>query len=83
MVPASVCSPEGVESGVERYPGVGLRGDRLWVGEPEPLSPEDSERFREERLRLVCSRDACLVIFRNREVRFLLLRGQTGLLRSW
>lgn len=46
----------------------------MGVGDPGPLSPDDSERLREERLRLVCSRDACLVILRNREVRFLLLR---------
>lgn len=51
---------------------MGLRGDRLCVGEPGPLSPEDSERFREERLRLVWRRDACFVIFLNRDVRFLL-----------
>lgn len=44
----------------------------MWVGEPGPLSPEDSERFREDRLRLVWRRDACLVIFLNRDVFFLL-----------
>lgn len=44
----------------------------MCVGEPGPLSPEDRERFREDRLRLVCSRDACLVIFLNRDVLFLL-----------
>lgn len=42
------------------------------MGEPGPLSPDDKERLREERLRLVWSRDACLVIFRNRELLFLL-----------
>lgn len=42
------------------------------MGEPGRLSPEDSERFRDDRLRLVCSRLDCLVIFRNRELRFLL-----------
>ena len=43
------------------------------MGEPGPLSPEDRERLREERERLVCSRDACLVIFLNNEFLFLLL----------
>lgn len=68
--------PECTASGVTRYPCVGDRGDRLWpcVGEPGPLSPDDNERLREERLRLVWSRDACLVIFRNRELLFLLQR---------
>lgn len=42
------------------------------MGEPGPLSPEDSERFKEDRLRLVWRRDACLVIFLNRDVLFLL-----------
>ncbi|TNN74721.1 hypothetical protein EYF80_015039 [Liparis tanakae] len=63
LLQASGCrSPEWAESGV----------DLLCVGEPGPLSPEESERFREDRLRLVWSRDACLVIFRNRDVLFLL-----------
>lgn len=55
---------------------MGDRGERLWpcVGEPGPLSPDDKERFRDERLRLVCSREACLVIFRNRELLFRLQR---------
>ncbi|KAG7271983.1 hypothetical protein CRUP_001543 [Coryphaenoides rupestris] len=53
-------SPEWAESGVVRWPWVGLRGDRLCVGDPGPLSPDDSERVRDDRLRLVCSRDACL-----------------------
>lgn len=57
---------------------MGLRGDRLCVGEPGPLSPDDSERFREDRLRLVCSSDACLVIFLNRDVLFLLPGKHTG-----
>lgn len=43
------------------------------MGDPGPLSPEDRERVREERLRLVWRRDACLVIFLNREFLFLLL----------
>lgn len=57
---------------MDLWPCVGLRGDRFWVGEPGPLSPEDRERFKEDRLRLVWSRDACLVIFLNRDVLFLL-----------
>lgn len=44
----------------------------LCVGDPGPLSPEESERFREDRLRLVWRRDACLVIFLKRDVLFLL-----------
>lgn len=63
---------------MDLYPCVGLRGDRLCVGEPEPLSPEERERFREDRLRLVWRRDACLVIFLNRDVLFLLLETNTG-----
>lgn len=59
---------------MDLYPCVGLRGDRLCVGEPGPLSPDDSERLREDRLRLVWRRDACLVIFLKREVLFLLPR---------
>lgn len=45
---------------------------RPWVGEPGRLSPDERERFREERLRLVWSRFDCLVIFLNSELRFLL-----------
>lgn len=63
---------EWAESGVERQPCVGLRGDRACVGEPAPLSPDDSERLSEDRLRLVWSSDACLVIFLKRDVLFLL-----------
>ena len=44
----------------------------LCVGEPGRLSPGDSERLREDRLWLVCSKLDCLVIFLNRELRFLL-----------
>lgn len=51
---------------------MGERAERLWVGDPGRLSPEDRERFKEERLRLVWSRLDCLVIFLNRELRFLL-----------
>lgn len=51
------------------------------MGEPGTLSPEDTERFREDRLRLVCSRDACLVILRNREFLFLLSIAQTTKLK--
>lgn len=47
------------------------------MGEPGRLSPDDRERFREERLRLVWSRFDCLVIFRNKELRFL-LHGRVG-----
>lgn len=51
---------------------MGERADKLWVGDPGRLSPEDRDRFREERLRLVWSRLDCFVIFLNRELRFLL-----------
>lgn len=51
---------------------MGDRADRLCVGEPGRLSLEDSERFKDDRLRLVCRRFDCLVIWRNRELRFLL-----------
>lgn len=51
----------------------------MCVGDPGPLSPEERERLREERLRLVCSRDACLVIFLNRDVFFLLPEENTHL----
>lgn len=53
---------------------MGERAERLWVGEPGRLSPDDRERFKEERLRLVWSRLDCLVIFLNRELRFFLKR---------
>ena len=42
------------------------------MGEPGPLSPEDSERLSEDRLRLVWRSDACLVIFLKSDVLFLL-----------
>lgn len=51
---------------------MGERAERLWVGEPGRLSPDESERFKEERLRLVWSRLDCLVIFLNKELRFFL-----------
>ena len=41
------------------------------MGEAGRLSLEDSERLSEDRLRLVCSRLDCLVILRNKELRFL------------
>lgn len=42
------------------------------MGDPGRLSLEDRDRFKEDRLRLVCSRLDCLVIFLNSELRFLL-----------
>lgn len=66
-------------SGVERWPWVGERADKLCVGEPGRLSLEDRDRLREDRLRLVCSRLDCFVIFLNNELRFLLRdRIRTG-----
>lgn len=47
------------------------------MGEPGTLSPDESERFREDRLRLVCRSEACLVIRRNSDVRFLVLKRVT------
>lgn len=47
-----------------------------WVGEPGRLSPDDRERLREERLRLVWRRLDCLVIFLKRELRFFLTDKQ-------
>lgn len=44
--------PDG-KSGVERQLGVGDLGDKLWVGDAGKLSPEDRERFKQEKLRLV------------------------------
>lgn len=49
----------------------------MWVGEPGPLSPEERERLREDRERLVWRRDACLVIFLKRDVLFLLQNSHT------
>lgn len=59
---------------MDLQPCVGLRGDRLCVGEPGPLSPDDRERLSEDRLRLVWRSDACLVIFLKSDVLFLLAR---------
>lgn len=63
---------------MERWPCVGERADKLCVGDPGRLSLEDRERFREDRLRLVCSRLDCLVIFLNSELRFLLQEEGRG-----
>lgn len=51
---------------------MGERAGSPWVGEPGRLSLEDSERFRDDSERLVCSRFDCFVILRKRELRFLL-----------
>ncbi len=62
--------PDWVKSGVGRKAAVGERGERLWVGEPGRLSPDDSEWFREEKLRLVCRRgDGCMAKRLKRERR--------------
>lgn len=58
---------------MERRLWVGERAPKPWVGEPGRLSLEDSERFSDDKLRLVCRRFDCLVILRNKELRFLLL----------
>lgn len=42
------------------------------MGEPGRLSLDDKDRFKEDSDRLVCSRFDCFVIFRKRELRFLL-----------
>lgn len=51
---------------------MGERAGNPCVGEPGRLSLDDSERFSDDSERLVCSRFDCLVIFRKRELRFLL-----------
>ncbi len=49
---------------------MGERGERLCVGDPGRLSPEDSERFSEEKLRLVCkSGEGCMAKRLNTERR--------------
>lgn len=57
-----------MKSGVGRKAAVGEWGDRLWVGEPGRLSPDDKEWFRDEKLRLVCRRgEGCIAKRLNRE----------------
>lgn len=51
---------------------MGERAGSPCVGEPGRLSLDDRDRFREDSDRLVCSRFDCFVIFRKRELRFLL-----------
>lgn len=51
---------------------MGERAGSPCVGEPGRLSLDDSERFRDDSERLVCSRLDCFVILRNSELRFLL-----------
>lgn len=51
---------------------MGERAGSPCVGEPGRLSLDDSERFRDDSERLVCSRFDCFVILRNSELRFLL-----------
>lgn len=59
-----------MKSGAGRKAAVGERGERLWVGEPGRLSPEDSEWFRDEKLRLVCRRgEGCMAKRLKRERR--------------
>ena len=65
-----LASPDWLKSGAGRKAVVGERGERLWVGDPGRLSPEDSERFREEKLRLVWSRgEGCMAKRRNTDRR--------------
>lgn len=62
--------PDWVKSGAGRKAAVGERGERLWVGEPGRLSPDDREWLREEKLRLVCRRgEGCMAKRLNRERR--------------
>ena len=51
---------------------MGERAGSPCVGEPGRLSLDDSERFSEDKERLVCSKFDCFVILRKRELRFLL-----------
>lgn len=55
---------------------MGERAEKLWVGDPGRLSPDERERFKDERLRLVWSRLDCFVIFLKSELRFLLKNKQ-------
>lgn len=62
--------PDWLKSGVGRKAAVGERGERLCVGDPGRLSPEDRERFSEEKLRLVCkSGEGCMAKRLNTERR--------------
>lgn len=48
---------------------MGERGDRLCVGDPGRLSPEDRDLLRQEKLRLVWSKgDGCLASFLKRDL---------------
>lgn len=48
---------------------MGDRGDKLCVGDPGRLSPDDSDRFRQEKLRLVWSNgEGCLASFLKRDL---------------
>lgn len=59
-----------MKSGAGLKAAVGERGDRLCVGEPGRLSPEDRERLREVKLRLVCSRgEGCMAKRLNTDLR--------------
>lgn len=58
---------------------MGERAGSPWVGEPGRLSLEDSERFSDDRERLVCSKFDCFVILRKRELRFLLENKERAL----
>lgn len=60
-----------------RKAAVGERGERLWVGEPGRLSPDDSEWLREEKLRLVCRRgEGCMAKRLKRERRLEKNKGR-------
>lgn len=61
---------------------MGERAGSPCVGEPGRLSLDDSERFSDESERLVCRRFDCFVIFRKRELRFLLGDRDGGHLAS-
>lgn len=66
----STLPPDWVKSGAVRRAAVGERGERLWVGEPGRLSPDDREWLREEKLRLVWSRgEGCMAKRLKREWR--------------
>ena len=65
-----VSSPDWLKSGAGLKAVVGERGERLCVGDPGRLSPEERERFREEKLRLVWSRgEGCMAKRRNTDRR--------------
>lgn len=77
------CPPDNGKSGAGRKEAVGERGDRLWVGEPGRLSPDEREWFRDEKLRLVCRRgEGCIAKRLNRERRLKVIQKKNIIIRN-